>query len=376
VGKLFFSVGDFSSVKILKGILERNEFPNWEVYSLHHTLLEGYTKPIKANVEDITATGLFEILPKLPRILKAKRTVEEFIKKEKPEVVVLMDAPGFNLRILKNLKAWGVKKVIYLILPQFWAWKEGRKKTLEEHCDILISVVPFERDYFKNSKVEFYYAGHPSLELTNVKVSKSEVLRRFNLPKDYFVVFPGSRRNEIREHLEVLKEALPLAVKEFAPLTPVVLTFKEFIPMLRPLERFAQFVELNQNPEEGYGIIKYARFGWIKSGTTAFETALLETPHLVFYKVNPITYFIAKRLVKVKYLHLANLILGEEAVPELVQGNFNARSLINTTYRLLENEEVYRDHFRILKVLLTEKGNKRSFFSEVGKVLNKVLQEV
>jgi len=101
----------------------------------------------------------------------------------------------------------------------------------------------------------------------------------------------------------------------------------------------------------------------------------LETPHLVFYKVNPITYFIAKRLVKVKYLHLANLILEEEAVPELVQGNFNVRSLINTTYRLLENEEVYRDHFRILKVLLTEKGNKRSFFSEVGKVLNKFLQE-
>jgi lipid-A-disaccharide synthase len=376
VGKLFFSVGDLSSVKILKGILERNKFPGWEIYSLYHPLLEGYIRPLEADVEDITATGLFEVLPKLPRILRAKKNIEVFIKKEKPEVVVLMDAPGFNLRLLKNLKTWEVKKVVYLILPQFWAWKENRKQILEKYCDALISVIPFERKYFQNTGVRFFYAGHPSLEFTKVEIPKEEIIKKFNLPKDYFVVFPGSRKNEIEKHLEVLKEALPIAIKEFSPLTPVVLTFKNFLPVLKPLEKFARLVALDENPTLGYGVIKYARFGWIKSGTTAFETALLETPHLIFYKVNPLTYYIAKRLVKVKYLHLANLILEEEAVPELIQNEFNPKKLIKTTYRLLENEDSYRDHFRVLKVLLTEKGTKENFFTEVGRILNGILREV
>ncbi len=366
--KVFFSLGDLSAENILYHLLPYLP-KDWEIYTLTGKKTEKILKSV-GRIEDITATGIFEVIPKLGRILRTKKRVEEFIEREKPDLVVLMDAPGFNLPLLKKVKKLGARRVVYFVLPQIWAWKEKRKYVLAEYCDALISILPFEERFFKNLKgARFFYVGHPSVEILEKSLQGYEGKKPFK--EKYFVIFPGSRRNEIKKHLRVLERTVPVAVKEFG-LTPVVLTFKGFKEILRPLRRFAKTVYLDTEPSKGYWIIKNARFGWIKSGTTAFETALLETPHLTFYRLNPLTYLIAKRLVKVSHIHLANLVLGEEVIPELVQNSFTPERLIRETYRTLEREDYQKTRFEELKgILRPAKGsvleNVANLLEEIGK---------
>jgi lipid-A-disaccharide synthase len=364
--KVFFSLGDISAENILYHLLPHLP-KDWEIYAITGKKTERLLKSV-GKIEDITATGVFEVLPKLGRILKTKKRVKDFIKREKPDLVVLMDAPGFNLPLAKEAKKLGAKKVVYFVLPQVWAWKENRKYILAEYCDALLSILPFEEQIFRPiAKGNFFYVGHPSVEILekNLKGKK-----HFRNPKgDYFVIFPGSRKNEIKKHLKVLKETLPIAVKEFS-LPAVLLTFREFKELLKPLRLLAKTVYLDSEPQRGYEILANARFGWIKSGTTAFETALLGTPHLMYYRVNPLTYLIAKKLVKVPYLHLANLVLDEEVVPELVQNRFTPKRLLKETYRLLEKEEYQKTRFEELKELL--KPPEGSVFENVARILEEV----
>jgi lipid A disaccharide synthetase len=144
----------------------------------------------------------------------------------------------------------------------------------------------------------------------------------------------------------------------------------EFKELLKPLRLLAKTVYLDSEPQRGYEILANARFGWIKSGTTAFETALLGTPHLMYYRVNLLTYLIAKKLVKIPYLHLANLVLDEEVVPELVQIRFTPKRLLKETYLLLEKEEYQKTRFEELKELL--KPPEGSVFENVARILEEV----
>jgi len=346
--KVVFSLGDPSAEKILNSILPLLESKDWEFYGITGNLLEKKITSL-GRIEDISATGVFEILPKIPRIFKVRGNLLRFLEREKPQILVAMDSPGFNLPLIKEAKKLGVKRVVYFILPQVWAWKESRKYHLAQYADVLISILPFEREYFKEfPHVEFHFVGHPSVELLDKIPTET--------PKGcYFVIFPGSRKNEIKKHAKVLYQATSIAVKELG-LKAVLLTFKNFKGLLKPLRKLSKVVYLDENPQKGLFLIKHAKFGWIKSGTTALETALLETPHLIFYKTNPLTHFLAKRLVKVPHLHLANIVLGERVVPELLQGELTPKNLLKTTYHILEIGDYQRDQFRILKKLLNPKG--------------------
>jgi lipid-A-disaccharide synthase len=360
--KILLSFGDRSAAKILKDILPLLISQGVEIFGISSPEVKPFVKPL-GFMEDISATGLVEVLPKIPKVLKTERKLLEFARRERPSLAFLVDAPGFNLRLLPKLRAAGVKKIVYFILPQFWAWKEGRKKTLETHCDVLISILPFEGKFFKNSPVEFHYVGHPSVEF----------LKRFETlspPKGrYFVLFPGSRKNELKRHLPVLKKALPAAGRLFCA-KPVVLTFECFSDEVARAFPGADILLLDDNPEAGYPYLKGALFGWIKSGTTAFETALLETPHLIFYRVSWPTYLVAKLLVKTPYLHLANIVLGERAIPELLQLSFSADNLLRETERLLTRREEIRGKLRELKKLLTPPVDAdRPFAERVARII-------
>jgi len=347
---LFASIGDLSGEKAFEGIAKILKQKGIELYGITGPFTEDRVESIGL-IEDINATGLFEVIPKLFSILRTKWKVENFLKRKKPNLLLAVDAPGFNLPLVKEAKTYGIKKVAYFILPQVWAWKEERKRILEEHCDLLLSVVPFEKDIYK-PKGEFFYVGHPSLErLKPFLNAPLKGAQKIGLRGDYFVVFPGSRKNEIKKHLKVLETAIPNAVREFG-IPAVVLTFKSFKPYLRNFKRFARLIYLDENPSLGYEVIRGAKFGWIKSGTTAFESSILNLPHLTFYRLGKLTYLIAKRLVKVPHIHLANLILEERVVPELVQEELTVSTLIDETYRILGNVDFQRERFALLRKLL------------------------
>jgi len=355
---LFASVGDLSGERAFLPVAQILHQKGVEIYGLTGYLTGEVVKSVGL-IEDINATGLFEVIPKLPTIFRTKRKVENFLRNYKPDLLLAVDAPGFNLTLVKKAKALGVKKVAYFILPQVWAWKEERKRILEEHCDLLLSVVPFEKKIYK-PKGELFYVGHPSLErLEPFLNSPPKGAEKMGLREDYFVVFPGSRKNEIKKHLKVLEKAIPKAVKEFG-IPAVVLTFKSFKPYLRNFKRFARLVYLDENPSLGYELIRGAKFGWIKSGTTAFESAILNLPHLTFYRLGKLTYLIAKRLVKVPYIHLANLILEDRVVPELVQEELTVSKLLDETYRILGNSDYQKERFNHLRELLRPSEKRRT----------------
>ncbi|NPB05821.1 MAG: hypothetical protein GXO08_05535 [Aquificae bacterium] len=358
---LFVSVGDPSGERALEPVLRRVRTEGIRTAGLFGRLTEKLMDEPVADLETINATGLLEVLPKLPSVWRTKKKVENHLKEKRPDLLLLVDAPGFNLPLLKKARGLGVPKVAYFILPQVWAWKEGRKKVLEEEADLLLSVLPFERRYYSPKRGRFVFVGHPSVERLEPVLSEdpSKVRSRVGLKEDYFVVFLGSRANEVKRHLPVFEKALPAAVKEFG-LRPVVLAFRRFKPLVRRLRPTARIVYLDENPDLGYRLIRGARFGWIKSGTTAFEAALLDLPHLTFYRLSRPTYWLAKRLVKVPFVHLANLVLEERAVPELLQEELTVSNLLEETYRLLGNADHQRDNFRILRKLLRPEGKRTS----------------
>ncbi len=337
-------MGDFSADRIMGRILPLLK-GDYRFFGIGGRYSSPFLEEKLADVEDIAATGITEVIPKLPKIFSAKRRLENFIKREKPDILIAVDAPGFNLPLVKKAKRLGVKRVIYYILPQVWAWKPERRQILVRYADSLISILPFEERYFSDLSVDFAYAGHPSVEFTKVVSDKRP------LEVDYFAVFPGSRKNEIKRHLEVLLEAVPRAAVEFK-LQPVLLTFKSHKGLLRELRPMCKVVYLDNNPARGYQYIKHARFAWIKSGTAALETALLGTPHLVFYRLGALSYWLARRWVRVRHIHLANLILGERVVPELVQNHFNPKRLLKHTYRILEKEDLLKERFSQLREVL------------------------
>ena len=364
--KVLLSLGDFSADRIMGEILPllKGEYRFFGIGGRYSSpFLEGKL----ADVEDIAATGIAEVIPKLPRIFSAKRRIESFIKRAKPDVLIAVDAPGFNLPLIKRAKQLGVKKVIYYILPQVWAWKPQRRLTLARYADSLISILPFEERYFADLGVDFAYAGHPSVEFTK------GVPERRPLKVDYFAVFPGSRKNEIKRHLEVLLEAVPKAAVEFK-LQPVLLTFKSHKGLLRELRPMCKVVYIDNNPARGFHHIKHARFAWIKSGTTALETALLGTPHLVFYRLSRLSYWLARRWVRVRHIHLANLILGERVVPELVQDHFNPKRLLKHTYRILEKEDLLRERFSQLLEVLKPPVENLSVFEYTARLLQERME--
>ncbi len=369
--KVFFSLGDYSAAKILRAVLKKMNLENFKLYGITNHLLEDLIEPVE-RVENISATGLVEIIPKLPKIIAARRRVEKFLKEKEIDVLVALDAPGFNLGLIKKAKKLGVKKVIYFILPQIWAWKERRKYTLAKYCDVLISIIPIERKYFKEfTNIRFYYEGNPLVDLVKPPLPPEEARKKFRLPQDYFVIFPGSRENEVKKHREVLLEAIP-TVKRELEFQPVVLGFKHLRRELRPFLKEAKVVYLDRYPEMGYSIILGAHFGWIKSGTTAFETALLGVPHLIFYRVNPLTYWIGKRLAKVKYLHLANILLGREIFPELIQDKFTPEALIAETYRLVETKDNLTHPLETLRRMLNPHGG--SVVERIALLLQKEIE--
>lgn len=271
---------------------------------------------IVKHYRDLAFMGFWEVLTNLKTILKNIDFCKKDILDWQPDVLIFIDYPGFNLRIASFARHHKLR-TIYYISPQIWAWKESRVKRIKRDIDLMLVILPFEKDFYAERGMQVYFVGHPLLDaVTQYNLPEEGWRKRHNLPLDtrIIAVLPGSRKQEIESMLPVMLEAK----KNFPDFT--------WVWAMAPSQKAEYYRELlTQHPDlrivigDTYGVLSHAHAALVTSGTATLETALFGVPEVVCYKGNPVSYQIARRLVKVNYISLVNLIMDREVVRELIQ---------------------------------------------------------
>lgn len=273
--------------------------------------------------KDHNYMGFAEVIWNLRTILKNITFCKEDIKKYNPDALILIDFPGFNMRIAKYFNKSSFP-ILYYIAPQVWAWKEKRVELIKKYVDSLYVILPFEKEFFKKHGIETTYHGHPLLEhIINFKKDKStpklDFIKTNNLnPKRPIIaLIPGSRKQEIIKKLPIMLNA----VSSYSENYNIV------IAGMNMHKAIYQSISFNYNVnivyEDTYNLLNQSSFALVTSGTATLETAFFNVPQVVCYKANWISYSIAKSLVKIKFISLVNLILDYESVKELIQNDLN-----------------------------------------------------
>ncbi|MBK8141716.1 MAG: lipid-A-disaccharide synthase [Chitinophagaceae bacterium] len=302
---------------------------------------------------DLAFMGFAEVLLNLRTIFRNLSFCKEDILEYKPDAIILIDYPGFNLRIAK----WAKKqkhRVIYYISPQVWAWKENRVKMMKECIDKMLVILPFEKDYFKNKwNWEVEYVGHPLVEVIETRLSESGNEKFSDNP--IVALLPGSRKQEILKKLPVMLEVS----KSFPAYQFIVAkapgTDEAFYNQL-----VKDYSNVSYVTNKTYDLLLQSKAALVTSGTATLETALFNVPEVVCYKGSWLSYQIGRRLVKVKYISLVNLIMDKLVVKELIQADLTAEKLKTELISLLHNEDRIREikkDYIALKQMLHKDGN-------------------
>ena len=315
-------------------------------------LMKAEGAAIVKHYKELAFMGFAEVIKNLPTILNNLKFCKQDIESFNPDVLVLIDYPGFNLRIAKWAKEKGFK-VIYYISPQVWAWKESRVKLIRQVVDKMLVILPFEKEYFENKwnyKVEF--VGHPLVQVIHdFLVSHPELEKT----QPVIALLPGSRKQEIAKKLPVMLEA-STSFPEYQFVVAKAASLDD--------EFYQGF--LNNYPtvksviNKTYHLLAQSTAALVTSGTATLETALFGVPQVVCYKGSSVSYQIAKRLVKIKYISLVNLIMDKEVVKELIQDDLTVANVTRELENILHNEQriaQIKDDYTSLKNLLHEQCN-------------------
>ncbi|MGO9138834.1 MAG: lipid-A-disaccharide synthase [Syntrophales bacterium] len=293
-----------------------------------------------ADAGDMAVVGLTEVVSKLGMILKVMAQLKASLKKDKPDLVILIDYPDFNLPIAKAAKKCGIK-VFYYISPQVWAWRRGRIGKIKKVVDKMAVILPFEADLYREAGVDATFVGHPLLDVVRTKYPHAEALRRFNLREDVTTVgiLPGSRKSEVTRLLPVMLGAAAIIEKKIRPvqfIMPLAATLDiAFVSQI--IARHSVSVRLI--PNEVYDVIGCADIAMVASGTATLETALMETPMVIIYKVSAPSYYVGKMVIDVDHIGLANIIAGKTVVPELIQFEASPEKIATEVMDILATQE-------------------------------------
>ena len=308
--------------------------------------------------KDLAFMGFLEVVKNLGTIMKNLRFCKEDILRFEPDTLVLIDYPGFNLRIAEWAKQQGIR-VVYYISPQVWAWKENRVKIIKACVDKMLVILPFEKDFYKKWDYEVEYVGHPLVEVVEKeKEDASEIHPAADSPlnqKNIVAILPGSREQEVQKKLPIMLETS----RHFPD--------HHFIVAKAPSLNDSFYDELmRDHPKvrsvrnKTYSLLMHSQAALVTSGTATLETALFDVPQVVCYKGSVISYQIARRLVKIKYISLVNLILDKPVVKELIQNDLTVENIRMELEKLLHDASVLQrmhQDYRALWTLLSESGN-------------------
>jgi len=298
-------------------------------------------------MSDISIFGIFPVLRRLFFLLSKINDVVNDIIKKKPNIIILIDSPDFNHRVAKKVKRHlpNVPIVCY-VAPTVWAWRQGRAKKMSGYFDHLLSVIPFEVNFFKKHGLETTYIGHPFIE-TVKKIDDIDFKKKYDLFDSKTIVFlPGSRKSEIDRHSPIMYQAIKYLKEQDFKLNILIAAGKKQLNQMRV---YFPDVKIITNDNEKYSLFKNADFACAASGTVALELGLSDTPTIIIYKMDKFTWFFVSKMVKVQFVSLVNLILGRESSKELLQDRYTKENLINELNKLLLNEKIQKQQTEDLK---------------------------
>lgn len=352
--------GDLHGSNLIKEI--RKKDADADIRAWGGDLMEKAGAVLVKHYRDLAFMGFAEVLMNLRTIFRNLKLCKKDISSFQPDVLILIDYPGFNLRIAE----WAKKKhfkVVFYISPQVWAWKESRVPKMKRNIDKMLVILPFEKDYFKKRwNWDVDYVGHPLLEaVDNFKQSEALNPRLYfnsiidESPKPIVALLPGSRKQEIQKKLPVMLEVSKRFPKYRFVVAKAPGQTDSFYEQI-----LSSYSNVESVSNATYHLLNHARAALVTSGTATLETALFGVPEIVCYKGNPISYQIAKKLIKIKYISLVNLIMDKPVVTELIQQDLNVKNLAWELELLLNNKqknvEIKQDYER-LREILSREGN-------------------
>jgi lipid-A-disaccharide synthase len=301
--------------------------------------------------KELAFMGFAEVIKNLPEIFKNFKICKNDISAFHPDAIIFIDYPGFNLRMAKWAKENNYKTVFY-ISPQVWAWKENRVKNIKKYIDKMLVILPFEKEFYKKWNYKVEYVGHP---LVNVIEKFKRDHPEIHLSENTIALLPGSRKQEIETKLPIMLQA----TKNFPNYQFIV----GKAPSIED-EFYEDFIKDYKNVKvisnETYSLLMKSAAALVTSGTATLETALFGVPEIVCYKASNISYQIAKRLVKLKFICLVNLIMDKEVVKELIQNDLTSEKITSELKRILfdpQKKQKLQQDYAELKQLLSEGGN-------------------
>lgn len=327
---------------------------------------------IVKHYRELAFMGFAEVIMNLRTILQNLKYCKEDIAQYKPDVLILVDYPGFNLRIARWAKEQGFK-VIFYVSPQVWAWKEGRVKMMRQCIDVLLTILPFEKEYYRkkwNWDVE--YVGHPLveeverfLESGKRNAESAETASRQNSP---IALLPGSRKQEILKKFPVMLEvAKRFPNEQFVVAKAPGIDEAFYDSLLKVIENVTYVAN------KTYELLARSKAAIVTSGTATLETALFGVPQVVCYKSSNISYQIGKRLIRVKYISLVNLIMDKPVVKELIQHDMNADAISNELHKILEDDAYRNNMLREYAALKASLQQSETASAKAARAIQKLL---
>jgi lipid-A-disaccharide synthase len=325
--------GDLHGAHLVNSLHRRID--NVEVFGVGGERLKNERFRVVFDAARLAAMGLSELKGSIANLWKADRLLRRALKEEKPDLLVLVDFPEFNLRLARAAKRLQIP-VLYYISPQIWAWRRGRVRKIARCVDRMAVAFPFEVPIYERAGVRVAFVGHPLLDVVRPTEDRETTLRRYGLdPKrNTIALLPGSRRPEVFYHVApMLDAASRLSEETDAQFILVRASTVRREDIMEQVSRAATAVTIADG--DSYNVLNACDLAWVASGTVTLEAALLKKPMIIVYRVAWLTYALARLLVRVKHIGMVNILAGERVVPELIQSLFTGKRVLDETKRFL-----------------------------------------
>lgn len=328
--------GDHHGAKLIESL--RDELPPFEIFGLGGENMREQGVETLYGVEEMGAVGITEIIPRLPFFWKVYRELVEEAKKRNPDFVILVDYPGFNIRLASKLKKVLETKIIYYISPQVWAWRRRRARKIARVVDLMLVFFPFEKEIYEEEGVDTVFVGHPFSRIADNIEGKKEFFSNNNLNPDKKTLgfLPGSRTKEVKSLLPTMVKCIP----EIRQYYPQIVVSNAGTVDRKVIENIVDEESVVITGDNIYNLLNCVDAGVVVSGTVSLQAALMLTPSIVVYRLSFVTYLLARMFVGVDYTAMANIIADREVLPELIQNEYTVSNVIEELEKIATSESV------------------------------------